>query len=185
VSKLNPKQTAFVREYLVDHNGTQAAIRAGYSKRTAGSQAYDLLKKPEIRASVEDAEKTTAEKAGLTLERLDRELARVCFSDMRQAYGKDGQLLSLPKFPEDLARAVQAVEEDEEAAPPGEGDDEDVPGSGKVLRVKRKVKVLNKTDAMRLAYQRLGALGDKDEGGQPTQVRILIGAESVKKAGDE
>lgn len=48
MSKLNDRQAAFVREYLVDFNGTQAAIRAGYSKRTAGVQAHDLLKKPEI-----------------------------------------------------------------------------------------------------------------------------------------
>ena len=58
---INDKQTAFVREYLVDFNATQAAIRAGYSKRTAGSQAHDLLKKPEIQAALGEGQKRLAE----------------------------------------------------------------------------------------------------------------------------
>lgn len=46
----NDKHERFCQEYLVDFNATQAAKRAGYSPRTAGSQAHDLLKKPEIQA---------------------------------------------------------------------------------------------------------------------------------------
>lgn len=61
MSGLNDKQAAFVREYLVDFNATQAAVRAGYSKRTAGSQAHDLLKKPEIQAALKDGQKRLAE----------------------------------------------------------------------------------------------------------------------------
>lgn len=61
MSGLNDKQAAFVREYLVDFNATQAAIRAGYSKRTAGSQAHDLLKKPEIQDALKDGQKRLAE----------------------------------------------------------------------------------------------------------------------------
>lgn len=53
-SGLNQKQELFCREYLVDSNGTQAAIRAGYSAKTAGSQAFDLLQKPEIKARIEE-----------------------------------------------------------------------------------------------------------------------------------
>lgn len=58
---LNDKQAAFVREYLVDFNATQAAIRAGYSKKTAGSQAHDLLKKPEIQDALREGQKRLAE----------------------------------------------------------------------------------------------------------------------------
>ena len=47
---LSAKQQRFVDEYLVDLNATQAAIRAGYSEKTAGAQGFDLLKKPEIEA---------------------------------------------------------------------------------------------------------------------------------------
>lgn len=51
---LNIKQKAFCHEYIVDKNGTQAAIRAGYSKKTAGSQAFDLLQKPEIQSCISE-----------------------------------------------------------------------------------------------------------------------------------
>ena len=48
--KLTARERAFVREYLVDLNGTRAAIRANYSEKSAASQASRLLRKPEIRA---------------------------------------------------------------------------------------------------------------------------------------
>lgn len=51
--RLTAKQSAFVNEYLVDKNATQAAIRAGYSKKTAGSIGDENLQKPEIRAAVD------------------------------------------------------------------------------------------------------------------------------------
>lgn len=53
---LNPKQLRFVKEYLVDRNGAQAAIRAGYSKHTARTIANELLTKPDIRAAVDKGE---------------------------------------------------------------------------------------------------------------------------------
>ena len=45
---LNAKQQRFALEYLVDYNATQSAIRAGYSRKTAGAQAHKLLKNAEI-----------------------------------------------------------------------------------------------------------------------------------------
>ena len=53
---LNPKQLRFVKEYLVDRNGAQAAIRAGYSKHTARTIANQLLTKLDIRAAVQKGE---------------------------------------------------------------------------------------------------------------------------------
>lgn len=58
---LNDRQTAFVREYLIDFNATQAAVRAGYSKRTAGVQGHALLKKPEILEALKVGQKRLAE----------------------------------------------------------------------------------------------------------------------------
>lgn len=50
---LTEKQTRFVDEYLVDLNATQAALRAGYSRRTAGSIGDENLKKPEIQKAIQ------------------------------------------------------------------------------------------------------------------------------------
>ena len=53
MAKLTWKQTAFIDEYMKDFNGTQAAIRAGYSPDTAYSIASENLKKPEIKAELQ------------------------------------------------------------------------------------------------------------------------------------
>lgn len=71
---MSPKQEAFVREYLIDRNGTQAAIRAGYSAKTAKEQASALLTKPNIRDAVKEGEKKHADKCGVTIESLAKEL---------------------------------------------------------------------------------------------------------------
>ena len=57
---MNEKQMRFCEEYIIDHNATQAAIRAGYKERSAYSQAFDLLKKPEIQEKIQElADKVT------------------------------------------------------------------------------------------------------------------------------
>ena len=57
---MNEKQVRFCEEYIIDHNATQAAIRAGYSPKTAGVQACELLKKPNIQEKIQElSEKVT------------------------------------------------------------------------------------------------------------------------------
>jgi len=69
---MQPKQTdrrrAFVAEYLIDLNATQAAIRAGYSKRSAYSQGQRLLKNAEVQAEIAAAQAKRAQKTELTAE---------------------------------------------------------------------------------------------------------------------
>lgn len=67
---LNPKQRAFTVEYMKDKNATQAAIRAGYSPKTAYSQGFDLLKKPEVIRAIEEMEKAAQARAGITVEKI-------------------------------------------------------------------------------------------------------------------
>lgn len=55
MQKLSPKQEQFCREYLVDLNATQAAIRAGYSPKTAYSMGQRLLKNVEVQKAVQSA----------------------------------------------------------------------------------------------------------------------------------
>ena len=56
MAKLTPKQQRFVDEYLIDLNATQAAIRAGYSEKTAYSIGDENLKKPDIKKAIEQAQ---------------------------------------------------------------------------------------------------------------------------------
>jgi phage terminase small subunit len=63
---LSGKQSAFVKEFLVDRNGTQAAIRAGYSAKTANEQAARMLAKVSIKEAVAKGEAKHAESCNVT-----------------------------------------------------------------------------------------------------------------------
>lgn len=65
---LPEKRRRFVEEYLIDRNGTQAAIRAGYSPKSATEQASSLLRIPNVAAVVEEASKETSEACAITAE---------------------------------------------------------------------------------------------------------------------
>ena len=67
-SELTPKQGAFVREYLLDLNATQAAIRAGYSAHTANEQGSRLLANVKVSAAIEQAKIERAEKTKIDAE---------------------------------------------------------------------------------------------------------------------
>ena len=83
MSKLTDKQRRFVAEYLVDLNATQAAMRAGYSAKTAAEQASRLLTNVKVKAAIEAGQKKTATKLEITKERIVEELAKLAFSNMQ------------------------------------------------------------------------------------------------------
>ena len=82
--ELAPKQAAFVQEYLIDLNATQAAIRAGYSEKTAYSQGERLLSNVEVRAAINAAQTNRAIKTELNAEwvltRL-QQIADICMKE--------------------------------------------------------------------------------------------------------
>jgi len=110
---LPPKIRRFVAEYLKDQNGTQAAIRAGYSKKTANEQAAQLLAKLSVREAVDAELAKIQEKAGLTQERVLNALLKVAEIDPRMLFDKDGTLLPIHKIPADVAATIAAIESDD------------------------------------------------------------------------
>jgi len=80
--KLTDKQSVFVREYLIDLCATQAAIRAGYSPKTAGQVGFENLKKPEIEKAIQKAFKERAKRTEVTADRVIDELAAIAFANM-------------------------------------------------------------------------------------------------------
>ena len=79
--KLTAKQKRFIDEYLVDFNGTQAAIRAGYATRSAEVTAAKLLRNAKVQAEISRRQKDLQRRTEVTQERVVRELARVAFAD--------------------------------------------------------------------------------------------------------
>lgn len=82
---LTPKQQRFVEEYLVDLNSTQAAIRAGYSAKTAKSIGHENLTKPDVAAAIEAARAELSKRTEITQDMVIAELAKIGFSDIRKA----------------------------------------------------------------------------------------------------
>lgn len=93
-NELTAKQRAFVREYLIDLNATQAAIRAGYSEDTAYSQGQRLLKNVEVKAAIDAAMKLRADRTNITADRVLKELAKIGFADIRKAVKWQSSLIN-------------------------------------------------------------------------------------------
>ena len=68
MANLTPKQQRFVEEYLIDLNATQAAIRAGYSEKTAKEIGSENLTKPNIAKAITEAQEKLSNKAQVTVE---------------------------------------------------------------------------------------------------------------------
>lgn len=88
--KLTKKQQAFVAEYLVDMNGTQAAIRAGYSPKTAQPQSARLLSNVMVQAALEKAFQKKVGRIEVTVDNVVEELRRIGFADVRSVAGVTG-----------------------------------------------------------------------------------------------
>ncbi len=146
-SALTPKQAAFVREYLVDLNGAQAAIRAGYSAKTAREIAAENLAKPRIRVEIDTLLKARAQRTEIEAERVLIELARIAFCDVGQAFDAEGRLKALTDMPEDVRRAISGLEVEEIFEREGR----------QKVRVGqlRKVKFWNKPDTLRALGEHL------------------------------
>lgn len=79
--KLTDKQKRFCEEYLIDLNATQAAIRAGYSEKTADRIANQNLRKIEVQQYVQKLMTERSEQTGVTAEKVIKELKKIAFSD--------------------------------------------------------------------------------------------------------
>jgi phage terminase small subunit len=136
-----------VREYLIDLNATQAAIRAGYSKKTAYEIGRQNLKKLEKEIAAAQAEQS--KRTEVTADRIVKELARIAFVDPRKVFkwGPDGvTLLPSDQLTEDEAAIVAEVSET-------------TTESGGSIKVKR----FDKLKALELLGRRLGMFVDRAE----------------------
>ena len=109
---LTPKQQRFCEEYIVDLNATQAAIRSGYSEKTACAIGLENLGKPMIQALIQEAMYIRSQRTEITADMVVRELALIGFADMADysAWSKDGvSLIDSKELPAGASRAVAEV----------------------------------------------------------------------------
>ncbi len=80
--KLTDKQKAFIEEYLIDLNATQAAIRAGYSQESAKEIGYENLTKLYVQEAIKAAQEARSKRTEITADRVLQELAKLAFSNI-------------------------------------------------------------------------------------------------------
>ena len=168
--KLNPKQTRFVQEYLIDLNATQAAIRAGYSKKSANINGPRLLVNASIQAAISEAQKKTADKIEITKERWLAELAGIYFADMKDYVDVDSdtgavRVKGYDEMPEGSGKVIHTIEENRSIT-------EDEKGKQSIIFSKFKFKLHDKLKAGEMIGKHLGYLKDKIEGDINLNIRF-------------
>ncbi len=112
--KLTPKESKFVREYLVDLDVERAAIAAGFSKSLAASKAYQWVRngkvKPHVFNAIRKRQANLIEKTEITQERVVAEYAKLGFLDPRKFYDDEGNLIPIHKLSADVAATLTGMD---------------------------------------------------------------------------
>lgn len=146
MAKLTDKQQRFVDEYLIDLNATQAAIRAGYSAKTADRIGPELLGKTCVSEAISKKMAARSRRTGVNAERVVLELAKVAFAKMTDIVDSKGRIKE-DASPDDLA-CIESIKYKES--------DNEYGGS-----VEREVKIASKLKALELLGKHLGMWSDK------------------------
>ena len=145
MAKLTAKQQRFCDEYLIDLNATQAAIRAGYSPRTAEQAASRLLTIVKVSDEIarEMAERT--KRTGINQDRVVKELAKLAFVNIADVVDLENATVRISATDEDLA-CIQSVK-----IKPSE------------FGTEREIKLYDKKASLELLGRHLGMFKDKLE----------------------
>lgn len=144
--KLTEKQQRFVDEYLIDLNATQAAIRAGYSVKTADAIGCENLTKPNIQQAIAKRMAERSKRTGINQDRVVLELAKIAFVKMTDIVDDHGRIKGTATD-DDLA-CIESIKYKES--------DNEFGGS-----VEREVKIGSKLKALELLGKHLGMWNDK------------------------
>lgn len=141
--ELTPLQRLFVLEYLKDFNATQAAIRAGYSEKTASQIAYELLQNPLVVAQIENEKAQRLDRLQVDADWMLKRLIHEAEADLAELYDDDGRLKPVNEWPEIWRKGLVAGIEVEELFE-GRGEDREHVGT------LRKVKLADRTKRLEL-----------------------------------
>jgi len=176
--KLKGKQQAFVNAYLIEPDATKAAITAGYSKKTAKEMGYENLTKPHLKAAIDAVMAVAAEKAAVTAEKIVKEMARHAFSDVRNLFDENDQLIPISKLDDDAAAVISSIEIVSRATPDGK------------IEYLNKIKLVDKRASLDMLAKHVG-MYDKDNrqragAGAPTalaavQITFVNAAKSTQE----
>ena len=146
--KLTEKQKLFCKYYLISLNATEAATKAGYSKKTAYSQGQRLLKKVEIANYLEDKAKKRSEKLEITADKVVKEIAKIAFANATDYIDIENGRVDIKDLKNIDTTAIAAAEEvfDKDG-----------------IRLGVKLKFHDKTKSLDMLMRHLGQYKDKVE----------------------
>lgn len=169
---LTAKQAAFVREYLVDLNATQAAIRAGYSKNRAGEIGYQLLQKTTIQDAIKEEMDKRAERTEITADKVLKEFAKLAFFDPRNLFDDNGVPKDITQLDDNTAAALSGLDVVQEYDP----------DTG-VTSYTKKYKLASKQSALDSLGRHLGMFLDRSEVNASVAVTMESYLEDLDKKG--
>lgn len=145
MAKLTAKQQRFCDEYLIDLNATQAAIRAGYSPRTAEQAASRLLTIVKVSDEIAREMAERSKRTGINQDRVVKELAKLAFVNIADVVDLENATVRISATDEDLA-CIQSVK-----IKPSE------------FGTEREIKLYDKKASLELLGRHLGMFKDKLE----------------------
>ena len=143
---MTEKQNRFVEEYLIDLNATQAAIRAGYSVKTADQQASRMLTNVKVQTAIAKAMAERSKRTGVNQDRIVLELAKLAFVNMTDIVDKKGEIKD--KATADDLSCIESIKYKHSDTDSGSS-------------VEREVKIGSKIKALELLGKHLGMWNDK------------------------
>lgn len=174
---LTARQSVFVDEYLRDLNATQAAIRAGYSAKTAYSQGERLLRNVEVSAAITAAKTARSERTRVDADWLLTRLAEESDADLADLYDEQGGLKPVREWPliwrKGLVAGIESIEERD--------------AEGAVIGMIRKVKLSDRVKRLELVGRHVDVQAFKDRvdhGLTPEAVETITKAMTAKEAAE-
>jgi phage terminase small subunit len=164
MAKLTEKQRCFVDEYLIDLNATQAAIRAGYSAKTANEQGSRLLANVSVQQVIAEKMAERSKRTGVNQDRVVLELSKIAFVKMTDVVDNEGCIRS--DATEDDLACIESVKYKSSESDTGSS-------------VEREVKISSKLKALELLGKHLGMWNDKLDV-NITQPIVIAGEDSLE-----
>lgn len=143
---LTAKRERFITEYLIDLDPKRAAIRAGYSPKSAAGQGYRLLAQGSVRTRVDEEIALRSKRTGINADRVVRELAKVAFVNAADVIDCGSETMG-PGADENTAAAIASVKIKGIPAEKGSG-------------VEREIKLSDRLKALELLGRHLGMFTD-------------------------
>lgn len=160
---LSAQQQRFVEEYLVDLHATQAAVRAGYSEKTAKEQASRLMKRPDIAEAIIVGRQARSTRTKINADWLLTRLADEAEADLSDLFDDHGALKAVSDWPAIWRQGLVAGIEAEESR-----------AEGATTTVIRKVKLSDRVKRLELIGKHIGVQAFRDRVEHSGAVNVVI-----------